>query len=90
MTETPDQIYRRLARDVAKPFDGPTIAQSIEFRRDQYGLNMTQMAALLGLRLQEYSEAVHGRRVFTRIALARAFAIGVPAESLFQIEVGGK
>ena len=61
-----------------------TIPNALEFRRDQYGLNQTEFAAVLGLNGSHYSEIVRGKRSLPIEATRRAFAIGVPADVLLQ------
>lgn len=70
-----------------------SIADALEFRREQYGLTQREFAAILGLQNGHYSEIVNGKRRLPLGATKRAFAIGVPAEVLLQPEmhnVGGK
>lgn len=84
--------YERQAKVAAlmaaslKPFDGPTTLGAVEFRREQYELTMTEMAQVLGMAKQHYSEFVNGKRNLPVGALVRAFAIGVPPECLFQVD----
>lgn len=59
-----------------------TLAESLEFRRDQYGLSRGEFAALLGLQRSHYSEIVNGKRGMPLGAIKRAYAIGVPADVL--------
>ena len=61
----------------------PTAAQALEFRREQYGLNQSEFAMVLGLTKSHYSEIVSGKRQLTLEAASRAFAIGVPPDSIF-------
>jgi len=69
-----------------RPFDGPSQVEAIEFRRDQYGLNQSEMAQVLGLSKSHYSEFVAGKRQLPPLAMVRAFSIGVPADCIFQVE----
>jgi antitoxin component HigA of HigAB toxin-antitoxin module len=68
-----------------RAFDGPSQIEAVEFRREQYGLNSSEMAQVLGIARSHYSEFVLGKRQLPITAIIRAFAIGVPAESLFQV-----
>jgi antitoxin component HigA of HigAB toxin-antitoxin module len=68
------------------PFDGPSVVGATEFRREQYGLTMSEMAQVLGMAKAHYSEFINGKRELPVSAMVRAFAIGIPAECLFQIE----
>mgnify|MGYP000917390101 CR=1 FL=1 len=61
-----------------------SVADALEFRRDQYGLTQSEFAAILGLQKGHYSEIVNGKRQLPIGATKRAFAIGVPAEVLLQ------
>ncbi len=90
MKSTPEERYARktlvaeLMAKASRPFDGPTVVAAVEFRRDQYGLNESQMAQVLGLPRSHYCEFVAGRRGLSHQAMMRAFVVGVPAECLFQ------
>ena len=61
-----------------------SVADALEFRRDQYGLTKTEFAAILGLGKGHYSEILSGKRQLPLNATKRAFAIGVPADVLLQ------
>ena len=61
-----------------------SVADALEFRRDQYGLTQAEFAAILGLGKGHYSEVVRGKRRLPLNATRRAFAIGVPADVLLQ------
>ena len=61
-----------------------TLADALEFRRDQYGLNKGEFAALLGMQASHYGEIVRGKRGMPLRAIKRAYAIGVPADVLLQ------
>lgn len=64
-----------------------TIADALEFRREQYGLSKHEFASILGLALSHYGEILGGNRRLPLKATKRAFAIGVPADVLLQPEV---
>lgn len=59
-----------------------TAIEALEFRREQYGLNRAQFAFVLGLSRSHYSEFVSGKRALPIKSLAKAYAIGVPANAL--------
>ena len=61
-----------------------SLVESLEFRRDQYGLNRRDYAALLGLTPGHYSEVCGGKRRLPMGATKRAYAIGVPSDALLQ------
>ena len=63
-----------------------SVPESLEFRRDQYGLTRSEFAALLGLGLSHYGEILSGKRGIGKTAMRRAYAIGVPADVLLQPE----
>lgn len=62
----------------------PTVIDAMEFRREAYGLDCRQWAAVLGMAPSHYSEFINGRRQLPKRAMTNAFAYGVPAEALFQ------
>lgn len=64
-----------------------SVADALEFRREQYGLTQSEFAAILGLQNGHYSEIVSGKRRLPLGATKRAFALGVPAEVLLQPEM---
>ena len=59
-----------------------TLAYSLEFLRDQYGLSRGEFAVLLGLQRSRYREIVNGKRGMPLNAIKRAYAVGVPADVL--------
>jgi antitoxin component HigA of HigAB toxin-antitoxin module len=63
-----------------------SVADALEFRRDQYGLTQSEFAAVLGMQKSHYSEVLSGKRRLPLEATKRAFAIGVPAEVLLQTD----
>lgn len=77
-------ILRLMAEAQTTRPDLPSVADAVEFRRDQYGLTRSEFAAVLGLSPGHYSEFVIGKRGLPIRAMRRAFAIGVPAEILLQ------
>lgn len=80
----PAMILRLLTEaQVGKAVD-VSVAEALEFRRDQYGLTQGEFAAILGLNKGHYSEIAAGKRRLPIGATKRAFAIGVPAEVLLQ------
>lgn len=83
----PAMILRLLTEaQIGKAVD-VSVADALEFRRDQYGLTQSEFAAILGLQKGHYSEIVSGKRRLPLDATKRAFAIGVPAEVLLQPEM---
>lgn len=80
----PAMVLRLLNEaQIGKPVD-VSVADALEFRRDQYGLTQREFAAILGMYPGHYSEVVNGKRNLPLEATKRAFAIGVPAEVLLQ------
>mgnify|MGYP001029981495 CR=1 FL=1 len=80
----PAMILRLLTEaQVGKAVD-VSVADALEFRRDQYRLTQGEFAAILGLHPGHYSEIINGKRRLPIGAMKRAFAIGVPAEVLLQ------
>lgn len=59
-----------------------SIIDGIEFRRDQYGLNKSEFALIIGMSKSHYSDFIHGRRQLPLSAIKRAYAIGVSADIL--------
>lgn len=80
----PAMILRLLAEAQMGKTCEVSIADALEFRRDQYGLTQSEFAAILGMQKGHYSEIINGRRQLPIGATKRAFAIGVPAEVLLQ------
>jgi antitoxin component HigA of HigAB toxin-antitoxin module len=80
----PAMILRLLTEAQAGKSSDVSLADALEFRRDQYGLKAAEFAAILGLTPPKYSEIVNGARNMPLNARIRAFAIGVPAEVLLQ------
>lgn len=80
----PAMILRLLSEAQAGNVCSVSIADALEFRRDQYGLKASEFAAILGLTPPKYSEIVNGRRNMPLNARIRAFAVGVPADVLLQ------
>ncbi len=64
-----------------------SVADALEFRRDQYVLTQSAFAKILGLQKSHYSEIIHGKRSLPIKAARRAFAVGVPADVLLQTEM---
>jgi antitoxin component HigA of HigAB toxin-antitoxin module len=82
----PTMILRLLAEAGEGKVCDVSIPDALEFRRDQYGLSRTEFAALLGLGLGHYGEILNRKRGIGKLAMRRAYAIGVPAEVLLQPE----
>jgi antitoxin component HigA of HigAB toxin-antitoxin module len=80
----PILILRLMAEAQTTRPDLPSVADAVEFRRDQYGLTRREFAAVLGLSPGHYREIINGKRRLPIGATKRAFAIGVPAEVLLQ------
>jgi antitoxin component HigA of HigAB toxin-antitoxin module len=80
----PAMILRLLTEAQIGKSVNVSIADALEFRRDQYGLTQTEFAAILGLCKSHFSEVLSGKRRLPLKATKRAFAIGVPAEVLLQ------
>lgn len=80
----PAMILRLLTEAQAGKACDLSIADALEFRRDQYGLKAAEFAAILGLTPPKYSEVINGKRNMPLNARIRAFAIGVPADVLLQ------
>lgn len=77
-------LLRLLAEAQAGRTCDVSIADALEFRRDQYGLRASEFAALIGVSAAKYSDIIAGRRNMPLNARIRAFAIGVPADVLLQ------
>ena len=84
--ESTASVMRRLRRDVRPRKHKVSVADALEFRREAYDLTRVQFCELLGMRPSHYSEVVNGRTPLRIKATRRAFALGVPAEVLLQIE----
>lgn len=80
----PAMLLRLLAEAQAGVSCSVTLADALEFRRDQYGLSRRDFAALLGFSEGRYSEILRGVRRLPLAATKRAYAIGVPADALLQ------
>jgi len=80
----PAMILRLLTEAQLGKATDVSVADALEFRREQYGLTQTEFAAILGLQKGAYSEIVNGKRRLPIGATKRAFAIGVPADVLLQ------
>lgn len=80
----PAMILRLLAEAQAGKMCRVSIGDSLEFRRNQYGLKAKEFAAILGMTPSHYSEVINKGRNLPLNARIRAFAIGVPAEVLLQ------
>ncbi|WP_157385878.1 helix-turn-helix domain-containing protein [Methylosarcina fibrata] len=83
----PTMILRLLAEVQAGKAVSVSIADALEFRREQYGLTQSEFAAILGLQKGHYSEIVNGKRKLPIGATKRAYALGVPADVLLQPDV---
>lgn len=91
-TDPKERKSNRLRRLAALASGAPaavSVAEALEFRRDQYELTKREFAGVLGLRASHYSEVVNGRRRLPIDATRRAFAIGVPAHVLLQPQPSG-
>jgi hypothetical protein len=78
-------IARLLVERNGKPAD-VSMSAALEFRRDAYGLSAAEFAFVLGIERSHYNEVINGRRSLPKLAMRRAFAIGVPAALLLQPE----
>jgi len=63
-----------------------SLSDALEFRRDQYDLTRAEFSALLGLSASHYSEVINGHRRLPITATKRAYAIGVSADALLQMD----
>ena len=77
----PVLIARLMTEACGKPID-VSLADMLEFRRDQYGLTASRFAMVLGLTASHYSEIVNGKRDMPIRAAKRAYALGIPADML--------
>jgi transcriptional regulator with XRE-family HTH domain len=68
----------------------PSLIDAVEFRRCQYGWSQNRMAQELGLTRGHYSEFISGKRGLPLQARCRAYALGVPADVLLQVELTPK
>lgn len=81
--EPKPQIIARLLTAVEKPLAaGCDFIESMEFRRNQYGLTQREFAFILGMTESKYSELKSKKINLTKQQAARLFQIGVPAESI--------
>ena len=62
------------------------VIDSVEFRRDQYGLSVQDWAWVIGSSQSHYSEFVNGLRELSKKQAALCFKYGVPPEVLFNDE----
>lgn len=77
------QIIARLLAETEKPMQCQAdFIESIEFRRDQYGLTQREFAFILGMSESKYSELKSKKINLTKPQAARLFQIGVPAEAI--------
>ena len=83
--ESKASVMRRLRRDVRPRKHKVSVADALEFRREAYCLTRAEFCELLGMRQNHYSEVVNGRISLPIKATRRAFALGVPAVVLLQI-----
>jgi antitoxin component HigA of HigAB toxin-antitoxin module len=84
--EPKSSIIKRLLIEATAPSNiSITVAEALEFRREQYGLTRTEFAAVLGLARSHYNEVVNGKRQLSIKAVKRAFAVGVSVDVLLQI-----
>lgn len=68
----------------------PSLAESLEFRREQYGLTRLEWCAKLGIYPSHYSEIMKGKRKLPLRATKRAYALGVPAKVLLAEDKRGE
>lgn len=80
----PELILRLLNEARKGKLCNVSMVDSLEFRRDQYGLSKREFATLLGMGYSHYVEFLNGKRNLPLNARIRAHAIGVPAEVLLQ------
>lgn len=62
----------------------PSIPESLEFRREQYGWTKKEMSKELGIGYTHYIEVLNGRRQLSLKGIRRAYDIGVPGKVLLQ------
>lgn len=86
MEKKSDLISRLLAEANAGISSKVSLIDALEFRRQMYGLSMSQFAQVLGMQPSHYSEFLSGDRGLSLRVLKRAHAIGVPAKVLLQRE----
>lgn len=70
--------------DAGRSWTEPSVKAAVEFRQEQYGLNDSQMAAILDLSKPHFSEFKHGKRGLPLNSIRKAYAIGIPASVLLQ------
>lgn len=61
-----------------------SVPQALKLWQKTNGLNQKQMAAALAMAPTHYSEVLHGKRQLTRIAMIKAYKLGIPATILLQ------
>jgi hypothetical protein len=85
---TPEPKMRRMRRlmiEAEKGVSHPvSLRESLLFLADRQMLNQGEVAILLGMHKSHYSEFMKGKRELPVYALRRAYALGVPADALFQ------
>lgn len=77
-------ILRLLAEAETGKKENVSIADALEFRREQYGLTRQEFCAVIGIAASHYSEVLSGKRSLPIKATKRAYFIGVPARTLLQ------
>lgn len=82
--EMKKQIIKRLEEEIKRELVCRVMdIDALEFRRDQYGLNQYEFAALLNVDPTHYSEFIHCKRALPVQAIQRAIIIGVPLKCAF-------
>lgn len=75
--------FKRLIKIANKGIKSDVTAiDAVEFRREQYFLNQSEFAEILGMQKSHYSEFINGKRDLPKSAMKRAIAIGIPAISV--------
>lgn len=64
----------------------PSVSEAIEFRQRELGWTQTRMAEALSLTTGHYSEIMHGKRGVPYRCACLAYALGVPAEILLNVQ----
>lgn len=77
-----NKLIIKLLKDIDALKTDISIADALEFRREQYQLSKTEFSFLLRITVSHYSEILSEKRRLPLGARKRAFAIGIPAETL--------
>ena len=75
-------LMARLMAEAVGVASAVSLADALEFRREQYGLSRAQFSVVIGLSASHYSEVMSGVRDLPIKAAKRAYRIGVSIEAI--------